>query len=435
MSVKAIHEREMVVDFEKIVPEGRTLGRYRGKVVFAYGVLPGERALVEVKKRKRTYLLCNPKEILKASPLRREPLEDHYLSCSPWQIMGYEDQLRFKEEILREVFYQMSKESVEIDGFHPSQETCGYRTKIEYSFTVQDGRITLAFHERGNPFRKIPLKEGCILGSERMNRVALSIVDLLNERGVRIDDLKHLVVRESKGRGELIATLFVKSKEVEPSFMEDLEGLDGFILAYSDPLSPTSVLTETLATKGKTHLEEVILGRPFLYPFNGFFQNHIPLFERSIEEMRKWVDGAGRVVELYSGVGVIGLLVKDLCKEVYAVESDPVSSEYAAMNARRLEVEGYRIIEGMAEDVDEELLSRAGVLLLDPPRAGVHKKVIKRILRARPKRIIYLSCNPATQARDYSLLKGLYTIRSLQGFDFYPQTPHLESLLVMDLRV
>lgn len=426
--------REITVDFEKIVPEGRTLGRHQGQVVFAYGVLPGERARVEVRKRKRTYLLCIPKEIIMPSPLRREPVENHYLSCSPWQIMDYKDQMRFKKTMLEEVFYQISREEIRIDDFYPSEAPFRYRTKIEFSFTLKDGRIFLAFHERGSPFRKVPLKEGCILGSGRMNRVALSVVEALNREGVDIDDLKHLVVRESKGKGTVLAVLFVKKRDFDTAFIDRIEGMDGFVLVYSDPLSPTSIITEVLAVEGKTYLEESILGRTFFYPYSSFFQNHIPLFERSLTEMRRWVEGAGKVVELYSGVGVIGLVLKDLCTELYGVESDPVSAEYAAMNARRLGMEGYRIVEGMAEDVNDGLFSGLDVLILDPPRAGLHKKVVKRILKTGPRRIIYLSCNPATQARDYALLREGYRIVTIQGFDFYPQTPHIETLLVLERR-
>jgi len=183
---------------------------------------------------------------------------------------------------------------------------------------------------------------------------------------------------------------------------------------------------------GNDFVTEEILGSKFSYGFDCFFQNNIELFAEALKEIRGAAFKCGKLVDLYSGVGVIGLSLRDLADKVYAVESSSNSAKYAALNAAANGASNFEMVCSLSEKTEEGLFDGTDILVLDPPRAGLHGKVIKRIMEIMPKRIIYLSCNPITQGRDAAFFMEKYKIIRAAGFDFYPNTPHAETLLVFE---
>lgn len=420
---------------ERIAHDGSAEGTFEGKKVHIHGMLPDEEGVVEVKK-KQGILIGTLKEIIKASPRRKTPEELHHLSCSPWQVMEYPLQSELKHALLSSLFgYYEDTPRV---GYTPATQFYGYRTKVEFSFCDRDGEneipLSLAFHERGGGARRLQLPNGCMLASERMNAVALAITQKLREQGYIARDLKTLVVRESKSEGKCIAILYAKKEQIAEFSVEDIEGLSGFIVFHSTEKSPASVPTKHLWVWGEDTLTEIIDGVSIRYSWDSFFQNNIPVFLEAVNIMKQYVPKGARVLELYSGAGTIGLLLSRTGAVVHAVEIVPSAVESALLNAQVNEVENYQAECLPAEAIDKEILHADDILLLDPPRSGLHPKLILAIKEKLPKRIIYLSCNPETQARDYSLLAEFYSIDLVHGFDFYPQTPHLESLLVLNLK-
>lgn len=423
-----------VVQFERFDASGMAEGVLLGsgsRTVRACGVLPGEQARVRILRRKRGVLLAEPEEILAASPERVTPREAHYLSCSPWQVIAYHAQVAAKRRILEGLFSQAAGREIRVAAFHPSAQRFGYRNKLEFSFTEQEGALRLAFFARFGPFRKVALENGCALGSDAMNVAAQEVLARLRDARVPPTKLKSLVVRQSRSSGDVVAVLFVRGEEI-PAINFSLGHSAGFVLAASHPESPASVITKILQQQGKLELEEEVAGVRVAYPFDGFFQNHVTLFETALGRMREHIPEGGLVVELYAGAGVIGLALCDRAAKIVAVESHPPSVEYARRNAARLRARHYEVREGAAERVSPDLLRSADVLLLDPPRTGLHPKLVNKILEAGPPRMVYLSCNPLNQARDCALLGESYELVALEGFDFYPQTPHLEALAVLD---
>jgi 23S rRNA (uracil1939-C5)-methyltransferase len=431
-----VRARELVVRFEKIVPEGKSLGRHDGKVVFAWGVAPSETARVRVLREKRTFIEAELVEVLEGVAARGEAREGHWRACSPWQPLAYPWQVEAKRELLASIHRDLARAELNVDRFVPAEETHGYRTKIEFSLVDGDGGVSLAFHRRGEAgcFETAP--DGCVLASDAMNRAAIAIARCLGEKGVRAHVVKSLVLRESKREGGCVAVLYVTERGFRTRLpLSSLPGLDGLVVAYSDPRSPVSVATEVIAREGRDFLEERILGTRIRYASTGFFQNHIPVFESAVSAMREAIpERVGRLVELYAGVGTIGLALADAAEEILAVESDAAAMRYAEHNRAANRAGRYVPLPRPVEEVEASLLAGCDVLVLDPPRAGVSGSVVQKILDARPRRILYLSCNPVTQARDLMLLHGKYRVLSFQGFDFYPMTPHVESLLVLELR-
>lgn len=423
---------EIEVEFEKLVHGGYALGRYKGQVVFAYGVLPGEVAKVRVQKRKRNYLFAEVIAILQTSDSRINPKEEHYLACSPWQILTYEKELEWKKEILLEIYQKIAKTNLELNHFYPSPKIWHYRTKIEFSFTEERGQLFLAFHKRGSWQEKMVLPKGCALIDPAVNEIALEIVTALNQKQAKAEDLKSLVFRIGKRTKERVAILYTKKENF--SFSYQNKKLTGFFLVYSDPKSPVSKIDKVIASWGRDYLQEKVLNFTFSYPIDAFFQNNLWLFEKALKIMQSWLEPKDVVLDLYCGVGVIGITLANKVKKVSGGELSESMVAFARLNASQNKIQNYQILAQPAEKLKIDFLRKFNVFIVDPPRAGLHPKLIKKILRVLPEKIIYLSCNPATQARDYSVLKEKYQAVSFYGLDFYPRTPHLESLLILQPR-
>jgi len=419
------------ITITKMAHDGAGEGEYEGKPVRVFGMLPGEKGVVEVQKHKGLYV-GELKEILTASSQRLLPNELHYLSCSPWQVMEYPLQAEWKKHVLTELYgYYEHSPAIE---FVTAEKLSGYRTKVEFSFRDFDGPLELAFHVRGGGSSRVPLPEGCMLASERMNRVALEITRRMNEVGYRATDCKTLIVRESKSGKNVIALLYLKTKESKPIRVDDIPDLKGFVVYYSTPKSPASVPTQELWKTGILELDEVVLGMTFRYAHDAFFQNNVPMFEKALAHILEHVDEEDNVLELYAGVGTIGLALAKKATHVHGVEIIDSAVSSAVENALRNRIMNYSAECLKSEKIDQDILASEQVLVLDPPRSGLHPDVLKMILAKLPKKIIYLSCNPETQARDYSAIEKKYTIDRIVGYDFYPNTPHAESLLVLSLR-
>lgn len=421
--------KEIIVEFEKIGHNGISIGRYSGKVVFAYGVLPGEKAKIKVTQEKKNLIKGEVVEILEKSKYRIQELEDHYLSCSPWQVFAYNYQVEIKRELLREIFRNFAGIDIEINDFFASPDIFGYRTKIEYSFLEENNRYFFAFHKRENFREKVKLSEGCKLISEKANSVSLLVLEEINKR--RIKDLKTLIIRKSRRYDDIYIALLTSNKNQNFSFSN--QELTGFSFIYSKKESPASTFDEIIYEWGREYLREKILNLEIIYHYTSFFQNNIELFEKALRIMRENSNEFNKVVDLYAGVGVIGLSLKDYSKEIWSVEIDKTATQYAKVNAELNDIKNFKALTLASEKIPRDVLENTDLLILDPPRAGLHKKLIKLILETKPRNIFYLSCNPITQARDFGFLKEVYSIKKIYGFDFYPNTPHLESLLILEI--
>jgi 23S rRNA (uracil1939-C5)-methyltransferase len=228
--------------------------------------------------------------------------------------------------------------------------------------------------------------------------------------------------------------LFAKKTEITQFAVDDIRNLSGFIVFHSTEKSPASVPTQKLWAVGEEILHESILGVDIQYSWDSFFQNNVPVFEEALNMMKNALPAHANVLELYSGVGTIGLSLAKNAEHVHGVEIIQGAVDSAKENAARAKLSNYVAECIPAEKMDARLFDKKNVLVLDPPRVGLHPKIIEEIRTKLPQAIIYLSCNPETQARDYSLLAEHYHIDLIHGFDFYPQTPHVESLLVLTLR-
>ena len=356
----------------------------------------------------------------------RLPREEHYHSCSPLSIYEYKTQLIHKEKWLSQLLSGS-------DEFVPSPIEWGYRTKVEFSFWYEEGQgLSLAFFPRGGRGKRIPLPKGCALVSEKMNEAALHMLSIIRANGIDGRSLKTIIVRESKSRDMRIAALYVKDEDfplMAAAFAHP--ALSGILIVHSDRRSPASIVTRILSIDGVTELAETISGKDIAYGHDAFFQNNIPVFEEALARIRGHVPADSRLVDLYCGVGTIGIALSTDDRGVVGIELSESMAAKANENAKANGLSRYSAFSTRAENAPPDLLRPTDVVIVDPPRAGLHPDTVKLLLATAPRTIVYLSCNPETQVRDLELLQEKYLPTYKVGFDFYPGTLHMESLVIL----
>ena len=417
--------------FDKIVGGGQALATLEdGKKLFAWGALPGEEANVQITKKKSRLVEGYVTEVLKASKDRVEARDpESYLSTSPWQIMTMEAEQHYKAALIVEAFEMHSvvlPNPVEVftDG-HEYE----YRNKIEFSFWFETDtqELSLAFFRRGT-HGKISVK-GTSLASPAINKKAQEVLAVLNEMHVIGRALKTLLIR-ANADGDVSWQLYVKDPEfAHYEFISHFENGEKGQVIFSNPLSPASVITEYL-TPHTVRLADTILGVKFNYATEGFFQINLPVYEQALLDMKTFIPEGKPVLDLYSGVGTIGLTIGG--DDLTLVEMNKEAVREMKNNIIELGKKATAVL-AASEDVTE-YITEDKVIILDPPRAGLHADVIDRLLEVTPARIVYLSCNPVTQARDVAMLAEKYNVTSHKGYNFFPRTPHIENLVVLDLR-
>lgn len=412
------------VNITKLVHGGQGLADLSdGRKVFVWNALPGETVRIRIIKKKRSYAEAIAEDVLVASPDRVSPLEDNYLSTSPWQILGYSAENGYKSEIARELFAHSLVPMKEIgEAVHDGHEW-HYRNKMEYSFWGDEDGLHLALHSRGSHGKQIV--EGSMLARVSLDDGARAILAKLRSLGVRAGDLKTIIVRSSQS-DEVVAALYTKLDDFQKiGLPNELKGLRVY---HSDPRSPASVPTKLLYELGDPGLADELLGKRFAYDVDSFFQVNLPVYERALSRIREYCKGDP--TDMYAGVGSIGLSVAK--KHVSLIELDQKTAAMARVNAESSDIE-VEVKETSTERALEYITPDKPVIF-DPPRAGLHEKVVRQCLETRPPQIIYLSCNPATQARDLGQLQESYETVFFEVYNFFPKTPHIETLAVLQPR-
>lgn len=412
-----------------------------GKKVFVWGGLPGESVEVQLTKSKASMAEGIVIEVTRASTRRQQPQDPQsYLSTSPWQIMSFEDEQAAKQALIDEAFalHHVDFKTPEV---YTDNIQYGYRNKVEFSWWWEHGaedagdedagQLDLAFFKRGS-HGKQPV-EGTSLARPQINSLALAVRDLLRNKGVAARSLKTLLIRCDRDGG-CVWQLYVKDKLADVVAEEEAAALParGGEVIYSDPKSPASRITERLASFGDTVLHDSVLDVPFSYATEGFFQVNIPVYEQALRDMQPFV-GDGPTLDLYSGVGSVGLTIGG--RPLTLVEID--QHAFREMESNIAGLDDTSSIHPILAPSEKALDAISGevTVIVDPPRAGLHQAVVDCLIKTKPRRIVYLSCNPVTQARDAALLlAGGYSISYGRGYNFFPRTPHIEHLIVLEIR-
>ena len=423
---------------DSIAQGGRGVARANGYVVFVSGALPGDRVRARLTKAKRDFAEAQAVELIDPSPDR---VPDRCLHdgepCpgAPWQGLPYRRQLDEKTKQIEEALRRLGKlDGFELEPAEPAALKWRYRNKLEYSFGEHDGHLALGFHRRGSWADVIDV-ENCLLASELNNAVRNQVREWAQREGIPAYDrrqqagvLRNLVVREGR-RTAQVQTRLVTAPASFAKPPVDLhtvvEGPGG------GTVGPTGVLGEEFLAEELARLE-------FRVSPTAFFQTNTETAERLYEIAAGYAELSGRerVFDLYCGIGTIGLVLARRAGEVWGIEALPEAVADAEENARRNEIANARFIAADVRLGVRPLLERAGrpdVIVVDPPRAGLSKKVVRRVIECGAPRIVYVSCNPTTLAPNASqLTEAGYRLRRVRPVDMFPQTPHIECVALLE---
>lgn len=411
----------------QINKQGETVNR----TIFVWNALPDEEVEVEYLEKKKDTAEAIATKIISPSPDRIEPIEPFFLSSSPWQMIKPEAETKLKQEIAVETYGRNG--GLILQNNPPAilsneMNYFGYRNKIEFSFTPDKDQMSLAFYGRGTK-NKHPVS-GSLLAEPIINETAQKILAWVNEVKIPIRSLKSLIVR-SNGSGQAIAALFIKDKLEFSHYPALSENFLGWQLYYSTHKSPASVPTELLYSAGQNYLIADILGTKLKFGLLSFFQINIPIFIEAVKDMAAFIGPKDTVLDFYSGVGAISLPLSKNRPKTILVESNPEAVEYAREN---ISLNNLSNIEAHCIPAEKmtDLIDSNATVIVDPPRAGLHDKVTLQLLNKLPPRIVYLSCDLSTQARDVQRLSESYKPVFMKLYNFFPRTPHIEGLVILE---
>ena len=433
---------ELTID--SLAHGGNGVARHDGYVVFVAGAVPGDRVRAVVGKAKRAYAEARAIEIVTPSPDRVPPRADH--PGAPWQVLPYERQLAIKADQVREALERIGHLSdFELEPIVPAVEQWRYRNKLEYSFGVgPDGELVCGFHAPGRWDEILPMTD-CLLASERSNEVREQVLQWCRAQGLSAWDrreqiglLRNLVVREGRRTGEVQVRLVTSPGSIDVDSLADAVECDGLFWTRQEQLGETALGGETTLISGTPQLREQIGGLEFLISPEAFFQTNTEMAEQlySLTAEYAQLRGHERVFDLYCGIGTIGLALAVRAREVIGVEIVEPAVADAIANARINDVTNARFYAGDIRLAMRDLVEQAGrpdVAVVDPPRAGLSQKVVRRIIEAGPKRIVYVSCNPTTLAPNAAqMVEAGYRLVRVRPVDMFPQTPHIESVALLE---
>ncbi|MCX7930392.1 MAG: 23S rRNA (uracil(1939)-C(5))-methyltransferase RlmD [Chlorobi bacterium] len=460
------------LDVESLGFEGIAIARLdTGIVVQLRGGLPGERVRARIRRKRRSYIEGDVVEVIAPSPWRREPPCPYAGDCGgcTWQHAEYTEQARWKQQHVRDALERIA--GVVVGKYHPlvvSPLEFGYRAKMEFSCSertwipnklwesmeptaMERKRSAIGLHVRGR-FDAVLDIEKCLLQDEVANAILAAVRQRVRSSGVlcynqrtREGFLRNIIIRRTS-LNEAMLVLVTTSPQHESDHQllnrcahelpEIIPQLVSIIWAVNDTPSPVPPGPYQTLT-GREYIRERLAGVEFRISAQSFFQANIPQLERFVACVIEAasLEGNETLWDLYAGAGTLTLPLARKCTRIIGVESNVHATTDARANAERNGITN-------AEFITIDLHSPAGwdvldrlpqpdVVITDPPRAGMHPKLVEYLLRRKPQRIVYVSCNPATQARDVELLTACYHVTAVQPIDMFPQTYHVESIAVL----
>ncbi len=435
---------EVDVTIDSLAHGGAGVARVDGYVLFVRDALPGDRVRAVVTKRKRAYGEARVAAILTPSSERIPPLADH--PGAPWQVLPYERQLEIKSEQVEDALRRIGK----LDGFVmepivPAVERWRYRNKVEFSFGSGDGgELVCGFHAPGSWERIVDVGD-CLLVSERVNAARRAALEFCREQNLQAWDrrdhtgfLRNLIIREGRRTGQLQIRLVTSTGSLDGAAFAEAVPAEGVFWTQAAGVAETTAGGDTEHIAGGPALEEELGGLRFAISPDAFFQTNTEMAEQLYAVAAEYADlrGWDRVFDLYCGIGTIGLTLAGRAGEVWGVEVVEEAVSDAIANVRTNEISNARFFAGDVRLAMRELVARAGrpdVLVVDPPRAGLSQKIVRRIIEAAPKRIVYVSCNPTTLAPNAAqLVQAGYALRRVRPVDMFPQTHHVECVAVLE---
>ncbi len=470
------------VTITDIAAEGKSLVRINDMVVFVPWAIPGDVVDLQVTRKKHSYAEANVVRYKKFSDLRCEPFCKHFGVCGgcKWQQLPYDEQLRFKQQ---QVFDQLTRigkvELPEITPILGSAKTTAYRNKLEFGasnrlWLTKEEMVALAdkeqaqdttggalgFHVTGFWDKILPI-EKCFLMDDTNNRIRMFVQEYALANGISFFDareqvgtLRNLMIRNNS-KGEYMVVVQICTKTTDntstPSVVDDSKEqpyhrllaamaeefpeIIALMYVINNKCNDTIYDLDVITYSGQDYIYEEMEGLKFKVGPKSFYQTNTEQAYELYKVARDFamLDGNELVYDLYTGTGTIANFVARKAREVIGIEYVPEAIEDAKVNSEINNIKNTHFFAGDMKDIlTEDFIKAHGtpdVIITDPPRAGMHQDVVNTILMAKPKRIVYVSCNPATQARDLALLDADYRVCAIQPVDMFPHTTHVENVV------
>ena len=435
---------ELELTIDSLAYGGAGGARLDGYVVFVQGVVPGDRVKAVIGKSKRAYAEARATEILAPGPDRVEPEADH--PGAAWQILAYDRQLEVKQGLVDDALRRIGH----LDGFTleeivPAKERWRYRNKLEYSFGEDDsGALVCGFPAPGRWDRIEPLTD-CLLASERGNAIREQVLAWCRAQGLSAHDrraggglLRNLVIREGRRTGQFQVRLVTSVGDLDAESLEQAVDCDSLLWSEIDSVAEVTAGGRTRLVGGTEAIEEELSGLRLRISPEAFFQTNTEMAEELYAVAGDYaaLKGWERLYDLYCGIGTVGLTMATRAAELWGLEIVEDAIADAIENARLNEIDNAHFYAGNVRLALSELVEKAGrpdVMVLDPPRAGLSQKIVRRVIEAAPKRIVYISCNPTTLAPNAAqLVEAGWRLTRVRPVDMFPQTPHTECVALLE---
>lgn len=454
------------IEITDIAAEGNAIAHVDGKVLFVPKAIPGDIVDVQIRRKRKSYMEGTIVALKKKSDQRVNPFCAHFGTCGgcTWQHLPYAEQLRYKQKQVIDNFQRIGKTEIgEIIPILPSEKTMYYRNKLEYTFSnkrwlteeeiatgaIIDPQPALGFHIPGMFDKVFPVEE-CFHQPDPSNQIRLTVKDYAIENNLDFFDirgkkgfLRTLIIRDTaNGEVMVILAMFYEDKEKREKLLDYLKNkfpsLTSLQYVINPKLNDTLTDLKIITYFGRDYIMEEMEDLKFRIGAKSFYQTNSHQAYRLYCIARDFAGLKANDIayDLYTGTGTIANFLARQCKKVIGIEYVPEAIDDAKINSQINNINNTLFFAGDMKDVlTESFVNQYGhpdVLILDPPRSGVHEKVIDTIKYANPDRLVYISCNTATQARDINLLSSVYKVSRVQPVDMFPHTFHVENVALLE---
>jgi 23S rRNA (uracil1939-C5)-methyltransferase len=440
--------QELLLETEKMAFEGRAIARPNRFVIFVDGALPGEKIRATVTRRKRHHAFARVLEVIEPSPHRVIapcPVFGACGGCS-FQHMAYPAQLAMKRDVLIESLHGVPGVPGHVRETIGADSPFYFRNKMVFAFGLWNGEPVLGLHRKGEWHSVVPA-DSCLLQSKESNEIIRRVLVFMKEHDIAVFNderntglIRHLVIREGKHTNERMIHLHAAAThpafESLPGSLSDL--CDTFLVSYHRNVPEAAPLEQTFTLKGSGKITERLNNYSFEIGPSTFFQTNTLQAEKLFGVLNSWAVEMKpkNAVDLYAGTGPIGMFLSAVAEKVICIESH---SDSVAAARRNIELNRLKNIEILCAEAETSGLGvfpkPTDLIVVDPPRPGLHKKAVQLLLNLASPNLIYVSCNPATLARDLkSLAEGGYAVETIQPVDMFPHAFHIETLVKLRRR-
>ncbi|MTI71055.1 MAG: 23S rRNA (uracil(1939)-C(5))-methyltransferase RlmD [Firmicutes bacterium] len=415
--------------------------------------LKNQRVKARITKKKNKKIKAKVLEVLEKSPLEKEADCKHFNECGgcSYQNLPYKEQLNMKKEQVKKLFKNAGIEEYEFLGIESSPKEFDYRNKMEFTFgdVEKDGPLALGMHKK-NRFYEMETVTGCNIADDDFTDILSIVLEYFREKEVPFYHkkthkgvLRHLVVRKAEKTGEVLINLVTSSQKkldlddlVERIKNKELKGkLVGFLHTINDNVADIVQSDETKVIYGRDYITEKILGLEFKITAFSFFQTNSSGAEKLYNIARDFAqsDKSKTVFDLYCGTGTIAQIMSPISKKVIGIEIVEEAIEAAKKNAELNNLNNCEFVAGDVLEKVDEIKVKPDIIILDPPRMGIHKKAIEKIINFNAKEIVYVSCKPTSLVSDLEkFIERGYEVKKVKCMDMFPHTPHVETVVLIE---